>query len=137
MNQKRTIRDVDGEDDVEKEAVARSAPRPRVEKALDQPKKLFLPSKDSKLRSVNFQKPFQLISFSYTPERELVFDDSALRFWVEPPRNADLSHGYSRWIKRSEERGRLDGLLKALCEKPCLEARERAAAVLWRGIMCK
>jgi RAT1-interacting protein len=137
MDRKRTISQVDEEEEVAKEASARAAPKPRVEKVVDQPKKLFLPQKNNQPKPVDFQKPFQLISFSYTPERRLVFDDSALRYWVEPPRNADLSHGYSKWIKRPEERGRLDGLLTALCENKCLDARDRATAVLWRGIMCK
>ena len=146
MAQKRTIYEVDGTQETDAEAVARGAPQPKVNK-FSKPtdvsrrnsttSRLWLPPKDSKPAAVVYQKPFQLVSFSYTPQRELVFDDRALRFWVEPPRNADLLYRYDKWIKRPEERGRLDGLLKALCREPCVDARKRAHAILWRGILCK
>ncbi|KAG1830626.1 hypothetical protein EV424DRAFT_1375660 [Suillus variegatus] len=60
-----------------------------------------------------FQRPSQLITFSYSPSRVLQFDDSALRYFVSPPHGADLNHGYKNWTRRPEERGRIDGLLSA------------------------
>lgn len=98
-------------------------------------------------RAVPFQQPSPLLTFSYTPTRELEFTDSALRYYVPPPKSADLRYGYERWIKRPEEKGRLDGLLKAI-----LKVRERmersetgsgslwlqnVGLVAWRGVMTK
>ncbi|KAJ7689417.1 hypothetical protein B0H17DRAFT_1066526, partial [Mycena rosella] len=51
--------------------------------------------------------PTQLISLSYTPEREFEFTDSALHYLVQPPRNAQLAHAYDRCPER---RSRIDGL---------------------------
>ncbi|KAF7424472.1 decapping endonuclease targeting mRNA [Pleurotus ostreatus] len=97
--------------------------------------------KDAK-RSVNavpFQLPTQLISFSYTPDRVLEFNDSAMRYFVDPPRGAQLSYGYDRWVRRPEERGRIDSLLKAWqkfgTEHP--GALGEVGVVSWRGVMTK
>jgi RAT1-interacting protein len=93
-----------------------------------------------------FQQPTQLLTFSYTPDHVLQFDDSALRYYIDPPRGADLGYGYDRWIRRPDERGRLDSLLhawsrfkKSLCEGPSL-SQSRAPDIhvmSWRGIMTK
>ncbi|KAH9995835.1 RAI1 like PD-XK nuclease-domain-containing protein, partial [Russula vinacea] len=89
-------------------------------------------------RAVPFQRPLPLISFSYTNDRKLEFSDAAMRYYVRPPPDADLGHGYERWIRRPEERGRLDGLLRAISE-----IRRRGTGdpviniVSWRGVMTK
>ncbi|KZT41813.1 RAI1-domain-containing protein [Sistotremastrum suecicum HHB10207 ss-3] len=84
-----------------------------------------------------FQKPHQLVAFSYTPAREQVFDNSSLRYFIEPPRNADLGYGIQRWIRKPEERARLDGLLVACLRKEVKAERKRADFITWRGIMTK
>ena len=88
---------------------------------------------------VPFQQPTPLTTFSYDSKRELLFDDSALRYYVDPPRGADLRYGYERWVKRPEEKGRLDGLLKAW-----LKARNgypegfmNDGVIAWRGVMTR
>jgi len=89
-------------------------------------------------RTIPFQRPLPLISFSYDKNRELEFSDAAMRYYVNPPLGADLGHGYERWIRRPEERGRLDGLLRAISE-----IRRRATGdpvidiISWRGVMTK
>ncbi|KAL1740560.1 RAI1 like PD-XK nuclease-domain-containing protein [Schizophyllum fasciatum] len=89
-------------------------------------------------RAPAFQQPSPLISFSYTPAHELEFTDSALRYFVPPPRSGlRLEYGYERWVRRPDARGRLDGLLRALAR-----VRERGGVgevgiVAWRGIMTK
>jgi len=61
-----------------------------------------------------------------------------MRYYAKPPPDADLRHGYERWIRRPEERGRLDGLLRAISE-----IRRRGTGdpvigiVSWRGVMTK
>lgn len=109
--------------------------------------KLSYPSTSATARAVPFQQPSPLLTFSYTPAHELEFTDSALRYYVPPPNGADLRYGYERWVKRREEKGRLDGLLKAI-----LKLRERmersdvgsgsrwcesVGVVAWRGVMTK
>lgn len=100
------------------------------------------------VRPVPFQQPTGLLTFSYTPARVLQFDDSALRYYIDPPPGADLRYGYDRWIKRPEERGRLDGLLRAVervvqkADASAGPGRGRAwlrdiAVVTWRGVMTK
>ena len=66
--------------------------------------------------------------------------DSAMRFYVDPPRDAWLGYGYERWVRRPDEKGRLDSLLRA-CERG-LGMRLGGAAreggvVCWRGVMTK
>ncbi|KZW02878.1 RAI1-domain-containing protein [Exidia glandulosa HHB12029] len=102
------------------------------------PTRLPLPQRDAPARpSPPFQLPFQLLSFSYTPERELVFDDSALRYYIDPPQRADLTYRYDDWTKREEERGRLDGLLRACVRDEVEPERVRANVITWRGILTK
>jgi len=86
-----------------------------------------------------FQRPSQLITFSYSPSRVLQFDDSALRYFVDPPRAADLNHGYANWIRRPEERGRIDGLLTAWSRvKKSIKGQNPEIGVIsWRGVMTK
>ncbi|KAH7920240.1 RAI1-domain-containing protein [Leucogyrophana mollusca] len=92
-----------------------------------------------------FQRPSQLITFSYTPSRTLEFTDSALRYFVGPPRGADLGYAYDRWIRRPEERGRIDGLLTAWSkvQKDMKGSHEGVGkvpdvgVVSWRGVMTK
>lgn len=83
------------------------------------------------------QYPYQLTTFSYSPSRKLEFSNAAMRYYVEPPLGADLSYEYDSWIKRPEERGRLDGLLEACLRKEVKSERARANVVSWRGVMTK
>lgn len=86
-----------------------------------------------------FQQPTSLISFSYNPSRTLEFTDSSLRYFVQPPIGAQLGYGYDRWIRRPEERSRIDGLLSAYSK--ILSERKGAigdiAVVAWRGVMTR
>jgi RAT1-interacting protein len=88
-----------------------------------------------------FQQPLPLLTFSYTPSHILEFTDSALRYFVNPPQGADLNYGVERWIKRPEERGRVDGLLKAW-SKVRGKGKEGAGlgevgVIAWRGVITK
>ncbi|KAH7884805.1 RAI1-domain-containing protein [Phlebopus sp. FC_14] len=94
-----------------------------------------------------FQRPSQLLTFSYTPQHVLEFTDSALRYFIEPPRGADLGYGYDRWIRRPEERGRLDALLTGWSKfKTSFHSNDASSSSVsppdvsvmsWRGIMTK
>jgi hypothetical protein len=86
---------------------------------------------------VDYQKPHQLLSFSLNESRELVFNNSALKYFVDPPENADLNHRYEHWIKRPEERTRLDNLLRACLTNEARRERKRVNVITWRGIMTK
>lgn len=99
-------------------------------------------------RAVPFQQPTGLLTFSYTPQRVLEFDNSALRFYIVPPPSADLRYGYERWIKRPEEKARLDGLLRAV--ERVMQKTDASmgpgsgkkwlrdiSLVTWRGVMTK
>lgn len=109
-----------------------------------------------------FQQPYQLLSFSHTSVpgstnpsphhnksrfRKLEWNNDSMKYFVTPPIDANLSYGYKRWIKRPEERARLDGLLQACTRKdlsPTDECRirveterRRADLITWRGIGTK
>lgn len=87
-----------------------------------------------------FQQPAQLITFSYSPAHELEFSDSAMRYFVDPPLGAKLDYGYDRWIRKPDERGRLDGLLEAISRirsDPARAALVDVGVVAWRGIITK
>ncbi|KAH9998836.1 RAI1 like PD-XK nuclease-domain-containing protein [Russula compacta] len=89
-------------------------------------------------RAVPFQRPRPLISFSYNKDRKLEFSDSAMRYYVSPPVGADLGHGHERWIRRPEEKGRLDGLLQAISEFRRRGTGDPAVNIVsWRGVMTK
>ncbi|KAI0267639.1 RAI1 like PD-XK nuclease-domain-containing protein [Gloeopeniophorella convolvens] len=98
----------------------------------------YPPTSQPAARAVPFQQPLPLITFSYDESRRLDFSDAAMRYYVEPPRGADLGYGYERWARRPEEKGRLDGLLRAVSE---IRRRENGGPVVgvvsWRGVMTK
>ncbi|KAI0706931.1 RAI1-domain-containing protein [Cerioporus squamosus] len=133
----------------------RPAKRPEIESSQpeDSPvssTSLAYPSLHSStpLRPVPFQQPTGLLTFSYNPQRVLEFTNSALRYYIDPPPGADLRYGYERWIKRPEEKTRLDGLLRAI--ERIMEKADTSmgpgsgkkwlrdiAVVTWRGVMTK
>ncbi|KAJ3537354.1 hypothetical protein NMY22_g5621 [Coprinellus aureogranulatus] len=90
------------------------------------------------VKQIPFQKPAQLMTYSHDAKHAQRFDNSAMRYYVDPPMGARLDYGYDRWIRKPDERGRLDGLLQAF-----LEMRTKGGmlpdngAVSWRGIMTK
>jgi len=111
---------------------------------------LLYPSTTSKplrpIAAVPFQQPALLTTFSYTPAHELEFTDSALRYYIDPPPRADLKYGYDRWIRRPDERGRIDSLLRAVVRvKGKMDASgqdgkawlDGIGVICWRGIMTK
>jgi RAT1-interacting protein len=124
-----------------------SSPRdPATSNASSTAHRLPYPSKSAPAPPVLFQQPSTLLTFSYTPQRVLEFTDSALRYYVGAPPRAELRYGYERWVKRPEEKGRLDGLLRAVARygerldgvgvdgKAWLRD---VAVVSWRGVMTK
>ena len=93
-----------------------------------------------------FQQPTQLLTFSYTPDHVLEFNDSALRYYIDPPLGSDLGYGYDRWIRRPDERGRLDALLRAWSRFRRTSSEGSSSSqfkspdihvMSWRGIMTK
>ena len=83
------------------------------------------------------QYPYQILTFSYTSKRVLEFNNSSMRYYQDPPLGADLNYAYDTWVKRPEDRGRLDGLLKACAKDEVKLDRIRANAISWRGVMTK
>ncbi|KAI0342622.1 RAI1-domain-containing protein [Trametopsis cervina] len=119
---------------------------------------LKYPPTSGTVKPVAIQYPSRLLSFSYDPNRTLLFDDSAMKYFVNPPANADLRYGYSRWVKRPEEKGRIDGLLRAVAKyaesldsstdqptaqgvvaegKVSAQWLRQIKCVSWRGVMTK
>jgi len=87
-----------------------------------------------------FQQPSQLLSFSYNSEHQLEFNDSALRYFVDPPRGANLAYGYERLVMNQDQRGRIDGLLQAFArakETDSSSVLQDVGVVSWRGVMTK
>jgi RAT1-interacting protein len=85
-----------------------------------------------------FQKPIPLITFSYDASHKLHFDDRALRYYHPPPaRDANLNYGYERWIRRPDEKGRLDNLLRALVEAKVEFNGKDVGVVGWRGVLTR
>ena len=136
MNRKRKADDLEDDGNVRKRPRRSPLSSPLLPQKLPT-QSLQLPRRDSSQQySVAFQKPSIITTFSYTPDRELVFDNSAIKFFVQPPARADLGYRYSRWNKRPEERGRLDSLLRAVARSGVIHSPFEAA-VSWRGVMCK
>ncbi|KAH9920808.1 RAI1-domain-containing protein [Amylocystis lapponica] len=66
--------------------------------------------------------------------------------YAQPPDGTELRYRYERWVRRPEEKGRLDGLLKAVSRvRPKFDASRGNGAgwlrdvgvVSWRGVMTK
>ncbi|RXW22814.1 hypothetical protein EST38_g3040 [Candolleomyces aberdarensis] len=93
------------------------------------------------VKQTPFQLPTRITSFSHDEQHVQRFDDSALRYYVDPPRGARLDYGYDRWIRKPDVRGRLDGLLNAVHELKKDPAKAASVpdngVMCWRGIMTK
>ncbi|KAF6754568.1 RAI1 like PD-XK nuclease-domain-containing protein [Ephemerocybe angulata] len=116
-------------------APSRSNPRPP-------PHTLSYPDvKQHNARQTPFQLPTQIASYSHDEHHAQRFDNSAMRYYVDPPLGARLDYGYDRWIRKPDERGRLDGLLNAIREVKKDATKAGAVpdngVVSWRGIMTK
>ncbi|KAL6301977.1 RAI1-domain-containing protein [Sparassis latifolia] len=140
-SKKRTVSEV-LEDDSDRQTRRRAA----VETVPVRDHSLAYPSILASAKPVPFQQPLPLLTFSYTPDRLLEFTDSALRYYVEPPKRAELRYGYERWVRRPEEKGRLDGLLKAVSKvRTRMDAGgsdggawlRDVGVISWRGVMTK
>lgn len=119
-----------------KQTTSPSATLPSKLRRLDPPSfSLPYTSPVSTSRPPPFQQPLPLLTFSYTPSRVLEFTDSALKYFVDPPRGADLGYAYERWIRRPEARGRLDGLLEAWDK--ARGGLAEVSVVTWRGVITK
>jgi RAT1-interacting protein len=89
-------------------------------------------------RPAEYQSPFQIATFSYNAEREQVFDDSSLKYYVEPPPNANLTYRFDNWKRKPEDRTRLDPLLAACAQNKLSRAEtKRADVITWRGVLTK
>ncbi|GLB40272.1 putative RAI1-domain-containing protein [Lyophyllum shimeji] len=86
-----------------------------------------------------FQQPTLVLSFSCSPSRTLEFTDSAMRYFVEPPLGAQLSYGYERWVRKPDEKARIDGLLEAFSKAKLMPgmALHDVGVVSWRGVMTR
>ena len=118
----------------------RCSPPPKRTKT-DATLKLDYPSPSHKPeRPTPFQQPTQIISFSHTSSGKLEFTDSALRYLVDPPPGANLGHGYEKWVRKPDQRGRVDGLLEAFSKSrrgPSSAILRDVEVVAWRGVMTR
>ncbi|KAI0052272.1 RAI1-domain-containing protein [Auriscalpium vulgare] len=101
----------------------------------------YTPTTQAASRAVPFQQPAPLLTFSYDDSHTLEFTNAAMRYYVEPPPRAELSYGYERWVRRPDERGRLDSLLRAYTKVRAQGVVGAAGAeigvVSWRGVMTR
>jgi RAT1-interacting protein len=129
------IKRKDDSDSAPREVEGTGKPFPKLDLAY--PPKISSSEKGG--RPVLFQQPTALTTFSYDSKRELRFDDTAMRYYVDPPQGADLRYGYERWVKRPEEKGRLDGLLKAWLKvrNGFPDGIMNDGVIAWRGVMTR
>ena len=108
---------------------------PNLELSLSYPDTCQLTAKQTP-----FQQPVPLLSFSYNSSHQLEFSDSALRYFIDPPRGANLAYGYERWVRKPDERGRIDGLLQAFTrarERDSSSFLQGVGVIAWRGVMTR
>jgi RAT1-interacting protein len=103
---------------------------------------LAYPKGPQNVKQVPFQQPSQLISFSYDPEHVQEFNNSALRYFVDPLIGSNLGYGYERWNHKSDDRGRIDALLRAVSKiksdsVACGGGLPEIGLISWRGVMTK
>lgn len=101
------------------------------------------------VKPVPFQKPTPLITFSYISspsstdpharDRQFEFGNASMKRFVSPPPRAKLPYGYDRWIRRPEEKGRLDSLLRAFqrVQQTAGFDPNMISVCCWRGVMTK
>ena len=108
------------------------------------------------LPPVSVQQPALLTTFSYDTAKRRLHDDSAKRWFREPPVGADLNYGFERYVEEPHVPDPLDSVLYTLMERaggaldrtavagtpsisPAAVAAEllRMQVVTWRGIMTK
>ncbi|KAF8582448.1 RAI1-domain-containing protein [Ramaria rubella] len=138
MSKRSIIAVLDGRDESDTRSV-----KPRTDNSI----LLLNSTQAAPSRPPPFQQPYQLLSFSYTslpsPQdasqriRSLEWNNSSMKYFISPPKSANLAYGYERWIKRPEEKGRLDGLLEACLRSECEGERRRAGVIAWRGVITK
>ncbi|KAF9019874.1 hypothetical protein BDZ89DRAFT_1072699, partial [Hymenopellis radicata] len=80
-----------------------------------------------------------IISFSYDSNHTQKFDDSARRYFVDPPIGAQLSYGYDDWVPPPTEDGKLDDLLRAIsrAQRAGNLDLSQINAIAWRGAMTR
>lgn len=112
---------------------------PHKQPRLLHPNSIPYASSSTHTPSLSFQQPLPLLTFSYTPSRTLEFTNSALRYYVDPSRGADLNYGVGRWVRKAEGRGRVDGLLRAWEKiRRDMGGRDAGVGVVgWRGVLTK
>jgi RAT1-interacting protein len=96
---------------------------------------LGIPPIKSLQQATTYSKPKEIAHFSYSPQRELQFDRSALHYYHPKPTPIDLNSGYpERFIQRKGDIEPLDSLLLAIKHN---RAQVHTAFCTWRGIMTK
>ncbi|EJU05097.1 RAI1-domain-containing protein [Dacryopinax primogenitus] len=82
--------------------------------------------------------PTQIATFSYDANHVLRYDDSSLRYFVEPQKGADLEMEFEQWPGPEEDPGRLDSLLFAyMREVDSGKDLEKPNVMTWRGMMTR
>ncbi|KAF9026457.1 hypothetical protein BDZ89DRAFT_1067548 [Hymenopellis radicata] len=80
-----------------------------------------------------------ILSFSYDSNHTQKFDDSARRYFVDPPVGAQLSYGYDDWVPPPTEDGKLDDVLRAISRAQSAGNLDLSQinAIAWRGAMTR
>lgn len=66
-----------------------------------------------------------------------------MRYYRPPPVNVQLGYGYEKWIRRPEERGRVDSLVMAVEKVTSTDSPSRkmnlrdVGVVAWRGVVTR
>jgi RAT1-interacting protein len=82
-----------------------------------------------------YSQPKEMAHFSYSPQRELLFDRSALNYFLPKATPIDLNTGYpERYIQRKSDIEPLDSLLLAIKHQ---RVPIQTAFCTWRGIITK
>jgi RAT1-interacting protein len=123
------------DDTPKREVEATGEPLPKLELAYPTKR----PPSGNSEPPVPFQQPTPLTTFSYDSKRELHFDDSALRYYVDPPHGADLRTRLREMGQKARGKGRLDGLLKAWLKvrKGFRDGSMNGGVIAWRGVMTR
>jgi RAT1-interacting protein len=86
-------------------------------------------------QTTTYAKPAEVTRFSYSPKRELLFDQSALQYYKPKKLPIDLNTGFpQRYIQRDTDIEPLDSLLLAVKNQ---KSTVNVQFCTWRGIITK
>ncbi|WWD21178.1 hypothetical protein CI109_105662 [Kwoniella shandongensis] len=85
-----------------------------------------------------YHSPTLISTYSHSPDRSIVHDDTSMAYYRPAPMGCDLKYGFERRIERDEEvEEHLDGLCEALQTVGEGRGERKGGVITWRGMITR